>query len=648
MGSSELDRLGIEGYLENYRQKTQLRFLTCGSVDDGKSTLIGRLLHDASQVFEDQLAAARVATGKYGTTGGDLDYALLLDGLEAEREQGITIDVAYRYFSTDRRKFVIADTPGHEQYTRNMATGASHCDLAVILVDARKGVLEQTRRHAFLSALLGIQHLVVAVNKMDIVGYDERVFERIRADFIDFAAKLQVKDLHFIPTSGLRGDNVVHRSPNMPWYSGSPLLDFLENVHVASDRNLVDPRFPVQLVLRPDSSYRGFAGTVASGVFRRGDEIVSLPSGRRSRIARIDTFGGSVDEAFAGMAVVIALETEIDTSRGDMFAKANNAPTVAHDFEAMLVWMAEEPMMLGGRYVLDQTTNATAATVTDLRYRMDIVSFRQQNAATLALNEIGRVRIETMRPLCFDAYQRNKTTGSFILVDRMTNATVAAGMILERVVAERALGRRKGTVDAGRNVERHRSGVSAEERSMRLGQKPFAIWFTGLPRSGKTTVALALERALFDAGLLPVVLAGGELRQTLGRDLGFSGEDRWENQRRAAEVARIACDAGLVAICALVSPLAADREQVRQIVGPERFLLVHCDAPMEVCEQRDGSGLFAAARAGEICNVTGIDAPYEPPSRPDCLLSTGSEDVESCVRRLVAFLRERGWLPARS
>ncbi len=644
MITTELDRLGIEAYLQNYRDKSLLRFLTCGSVDDGKSTLIGRLLHDADQVFEDHLSAVRKDTGKYGTTGEAIDFALLVDGLQAEREQGITIDVAYRYFATDRRKFIIADTPGHVQYTRNMATGASHCDLAIILIDARRGVLEQTRRHAFIATLLGIRHLVVAINKMDLVDYSREVFERIRAEFGAFAAKLNATDIHFIPLSGLRGENVVHRSPNMPWYQGSPLLDHLENVHIASDKNLVDLRMPVQLVLRPNLDYRGFCGTIASGVMRKGDPIVSLPSGRKSRIKSIDTFDGSLQEAFAGMAVTVTLEDEIDASRGDTLASPNNSPNVDHDVEAMIVWMAEEPMQPGNRYIVKQTTNSSAVTVTDLRYRMNVSTLRKEEANALALNEIGRVRLESMRPLQWDPYGKNRSTGSFILIDRMTNATVAAGMILDRTTAERATDRRRRSGDAGTNLVTHASHVTKDERARRLHQEPLAIWFTGLPRSGKTPTAFALEQELYRRGYAAHVLLGTNLRTSLSRDLGFSGEDRWEHQRRAAEVAKVSCDAGLIAVGALIAPLASDRAQARAIIGAERFVEVYCSAPLSVCEQRDTTGLYAAAREGQLRNVTGIDAPYEPPSSPDFVLPTGEQSPEACAKMLCDFLEAKGLL----
>ena len=644
MITTELDRLGIEAYLANYRDKSLLRFLTCGSVDDGKSTLIGRLLHDADQVFEDHLSAVRKDTGKYGTTGEAIDFALLVDGLQAEREQGITIDVAYRYFSTDRRKFIIADTPGHVQYTRNMATGASHCDLAIILIDARKGMLEQTRRHSFLATLLGIRHLVVAVNKMDLVDYSREVFDRIKADFSAFATKLQATDIHFIPVSGLRGENVVHRSPNMPWYQGSPLLDYLENVHIASDANLVDLRMPVQLVLRPNLDYRGFCGTIASGVLRKGDPIVSLPSGRKSRVKSIDTFDGSIGEAWAGMSVTVTLEDEIDASRGDTFASPNNSPHVDHDVEAMIVWMAEEPMQPGNRYIVKQTTNSSAVTVTDLRYRMNVSTLRKEDATALALNEIGRVRLESMRPLQWDPYGKNRHTGSFILIDRMTNATVACGMILDRNTVEKASDRRRRSGDAGTNLQTHQSAVTTDERKTRLHQEPLAIWFTGLPRSGKTPTAFALEKELYRRGYAAHVLLGTNLRTGLSRDLGFSGEDRWEHQRRAAEMAKVSCDAGLITIGALIAPLASDRAQARAIIGEQRFVEVYCNATLEQCEKRDSTGLYAAAREGQLRNVTGIDAPYEPPTSPDFVLPTGVESPEKCAAMLCDWLEQRGML----
>jgi len=640
---TELDRLGIDGYLEDYRKKDLLRFLTCGSVDDGKSTLIGRLLHDASMVCDDQLAAAKRDTARFGTTGEEIDYALLVDGLEAERQQGITIDVAYRYFTTDRRKFVIADTPGHVQYTRNMATGASNCDVAVILIDARKGVLDQTRRHSFIAALLGIKHLVVAVNKMDLVEYRREAFETIRAEYVDFAAKLQVSDLHFIPMSALRGENVVHRSREMPWFLGGPLLDHLESVQIAGDRNLVDFRMPVQLVLRPNADFRGYAGTIASGVVRTGDEVVALPSGRRSRVRSIRATGpGEIGEAFAGMAVVLTFEDEIDVSRGDLLAPVRNVPALRTRHEAMVVWMNETPLANGRTYLLKHTSSTVEARVKDLRYRTNVNTLRREDTATLEANEIGRVELETTRPIAADAYQKSRKLGAFILIDRLTNATVGAGMFVDRTPAEASLGRLSSSGDAASNIHPRRNLVAADERQKRLGQRPFTLWLTGLPRSGKTSIAFALERKLFDRGALVRVLDGEVLRSGVSRDLGFSPDDRWEHQRRAAEIARLDNELGVISIVALVSPLESDREEARRIVGPERFLEIHCDAPVAVCEARDPEQLYARARRGEIAQFTGVDAPYEPPKAPMLRLDTAGPPLEASVAAVLAELGRRG------
>jgi bifunctional enzyme CysN/CysC len=639
---TELDRLGIEGYLEKYRRKDLLRLLTCGSVDDGKSTLIGRLLHDSAMVYEDQMAAARKDSKRYGTTGDEVDFALLVDGLEAERQQGITIDVAYRYFTTDKRKFIIADTPGHEQYTRNMATGASNCQLAVILIDARKGVLDQTRRHSFICSLLGIRHIVVAVNKMDLVDYSEEVYERIRADYEDFAAKLQVQDIHFIPMSALRGENVVEPAQTMPWFSGGPLLDYLENVHIASDRNLIDFRFPVQNVLRPNLNFRGYAGTVASGIVRVGDEIVALPSGRQSRVKTIESYGGQLTEAHAPMSIVLTLADEIDVSRGDVLSTLNNTPRLETRVEAMLVWMAEVPMEAGRAYVLKHTTNTTTATVTDVRYRINVNSMRKEDADRLALNEIGRVEIEVMRPLAVDAYGKNRQMGAFILIDRLTNTTLAAGMIVDRAPAEKTLARRRASADAGRNIRAQRSLVGIDERCERLGQRPFTLWLTGLPRSGKTSLAYALEKELFARGRHAHVLDGENLRAGISSDLGFSPADRWEHQRRAAQIARLDNERGLITIVSLVSPIEADREQARRIVGAERFFEVHCDASVEACEARDQNELYARARRGEIEGLTGVDAPYEAPRDPLVRLDTENVPLGENLERLLRSLAERG------
>ena len=649
---TDLIEKDIEAYLDGYRRRELLRFLTCGSVDDGKSTLIGRLLHDSQMIYEDQLAAVKRDSVKHGTTGDEIDFALLTDGLKAEREQGITIDVAYRYFSTAKRKFIIADTPGHEQYTRNMATGASTCDLAVILVDARNGVLSQTRRHSFIASLLGITRIVVAINKMDLVGYAQDVYEKIRAEYADFAAKLQTRDVHFIPLSALKGDNVVDPSTNMPWYRGAPLLDYLENVHIAGDRNLIDLRFPVQYVLRSGTGaeFRGYCGTVVSGVIRAGDEIMALPSGRRSHVRSLLSYDGEQSEAFPPMAVTVTLTDELDISRGDMLVHVNNLPRVEHTFEAMMVWMNEQPLETGRPYLIKHTTLTTEATVTDLRYRMNVNTLHREQADGLELNEIGRVCLETTRPLHHDPYAKNRATGAFVIIDRITNATLGAGMILDRGPGEPGKPspeRRRIPAEARADVFPRRSRITTEQRAARLNQRPFTVWLTGLPKSGKSSIAFGLEEQLFAQGFTAHVLDGANLRLGIARDLDFSGPDRAENVRRAAEVARLCNDLGLITIAALVSPRTADRAAAREIIGAERFVEVHCDAPVETCEARDEDGLYARARAGEIQGFTGVDAPYEPPPSPTIALDTAHQDVTESVQVVMDALRQRGFLAAR-
>jgi bifunctional enzyme CysN/CysC len=642
----ELARGGIAAWLEEYGRKELLRILTCGSVDDGKSTLIGRLLHDGAGVFDDQLSALKKDSSRYGTTGEEIDFALLMDGLQAEREQGITIDVAYRYFSTPKRKFIIADTPGHEQYTRNMATGASTSDLAIILIDARKGVLPQTRRHAFICSLLGIRHVVIAINKMDLVDYSEQVFETIKASCVEFLAKLQLPDVHFIPMSARRGENVVESAaPRMPWYQGGPLLSYLESVHIASDRNLIDLRLPVQLVLRPNLDFRGFAGTLASGVLRVGEEVVALPSGKQSRVKSILRGGQPVQEAFAPMAITITLEHEIDVSRGDVFVRPKNAPTLSNSLESMVVWMNDTPLQPGRSYLLKTATSLMPVTVTDLRYRMNIESLRSEPAAELKLNEIGRVRIESARQFTMDAYAKNRQMGAFILIDRLSNATLAAGMALERASANESLERNRVAHDAGKNLQPTRSKVEPAARAKALGQKPFTLWLTGLPRSGKSSLAFELEKRCFERGLKAVALDGEQLRQGLCSDLGFSGPDREENLRRAAELARVLNDQGLIVIAAFVSATRAMRAKAQEIIGSERFLEAWCNAPLAVVEARDTSGLFARARAGEIGNVTGIDHQFEPPSNPAFELDTVKGSVAENIDLLLAGLTQRGLIP---
>jgi bifunctional enzyme CysN/CysC len=595
-----------------------LRLATAGSVDDGKSTLIGRLLFDSKSIFTDQLEAVERTSRQRGD--GYTNLALLTDGLRAEREQGITIDVAYRYFATPRRKFIIADTPGHVQYTRNMVTGASTADLAIVLLDARNGVLEQSRRHAFIASLLGIPHIVVCVNKMDLVDWSQSRFEEIRDEFRSFAMKLEVHDLVFIPVSALHGDNVVQRTASADWYDGTPLLHHLENVHIASDRNLIDARFPVQYVIRPQKGsdpewhdYRGYAGTVSGGVFKAGDEVVVLPSGFTSKVADLRGPGGElVAEAFPPQSVTLRLEDDIDVSRGDMICRPNNRPFVSQDVDAMVCWFSESSTLaVGSRYRIRHTTRSVVAQVEELEYRLDVNTLhRDEQTTSLALNEIGRVRLRTQVPLMFDTYRQNRLTGSFVLVDPATNNTVAAGMIL---------GAEQGNVNS--NVVWHATAVERSERQ----SQGLTVWLTGLSGSGKSTVAVELERRLVASGRPAYLLDGDNLRHGLNADLGFGASDRAENVRRVGEVARLFADAGFVAVVSLVSPYRADRNRVRashESAGL-RFVEVFMDTPLDVCEARDPKGLYAKARAGQISGFTGVDDPYEPPEVPDLVLRPG-------------------------
>ena len=654
MTLAELDRSlaerDIEAYLARYQQKDLLRLLTAGSVDDGKSTLIGRLLFDSHAVYEDQLRAVERASRRHGTTGSATDLALLTDGLRAEREQGITIDVAYRFFATPKRKFIIADTPGHEQYTRNMATGASTADLAVILVDARHGVVAQTRRHSFIATLLGIRHLIVAVNKMDLVGWSEDVFAKIRADYSGFAARLDVRDLQFLPMSALEGENVVTRGTAMPWHRGPTLLEYLEDVHIASDRNLVDLRFPVQLVLRPDLTFRGFAGTLSSGVVRQGDEVMALPSGKRSRVTRIVGPSGDQEEAFAPQAVTLCLADEIDLSRGDMLVHPGNLPKLDRELEAVVVWMHETPLQEGHTYLLKCGTQLVPAEATEVRYRFDVNTVHKQDPSVeegrpaLRLNEVGRVVLETSRPVLFDAYSRNRRTGGFVMIDRLTNATVGAGMIVERKPqrTERAL--RSRDAEHRALLSRLPSHVSAADRARRAGHAAMTVWLTGLPRSGKSTIAYLTEKKLFDQGLSVHVLDAADLRLGLNRDLGFTAVERTEAIRRAAESARLLNDAGVIVLAALVSPSAADRAAAREIIGPERFMEVWVKAPLEVCEARDraldptGGGLYARARRGEIRSFTGVTAAYEEPAAADLVIDAARIQAPETSREVASTI----------
>lgn len=636
--TSELISTDIHAYLAQHEKKEMLRFLTCGSVDDGKSTLIGRLLYDSKMIYEDQLE--KINKTSKNTDKKDFDpsvLANLTDGLDAEREQGITIDVAYRYFSTAKRKFIIADTPGHIQYTRNMATGASTADLAIILIDARPGhgVMEQTKRHSFIASLLGIKHVLVAINKMDLVDFSEKVFNDICDDYRAFAERLDPTDLHFIPISALLGDNVVDRSENMPWYKGSTLMNFLESVYIGSDRNLKDFRFPVQFVLRPNLDFRGFAGTIASGIIRVGDEIMSLPSRKTSRVKEIVTFDGNVEEAATPMSVTICLEDEIDTSRGDMIVKPGNLPSLKQKFDAMLVWMTEDPMVPGKQYIFKHTTKMVAGSISTLRYQIDVNTMRSSPAPTLELNQIGRVNVVLNQPISFDRYKDNKSTGAFIVIDRITNVTVAAGMILDQRTSENT-GASWEQESISQSLTQEISKVTPEERAARYGQKPLTILFTGLPGSGKSTTAFGVERMLFDMGRTATVIDGQNFRMGLSRDLNFSRDDRSENVRRAAEVAKLMNKAGVICLLSLVAPNEEVRLKAADVVGKDEFLVVHLSAPEELCRERNQS---AKKLGEEDLEETGVS--YQVPTNPDLVLDTEHTSPQACVAKVIELLEAR-------
>ena len=625
---SDLISEDILAYLAQHERKELLRFLTCGNVDDGKSTLIGRLLHDSKMIYEDHLEAISRDSKKVGTTGDDIDLALLVDGLQAEREQGITIDVAYRYFSTAKRKFIISDTPGHEQYTRNMATGASTCDLAIILIDARYGVQTQTKRHSFIASLLGIKHIVVAVNKMDLKDFDQDVFEQIKADYLAFADKIGLKPttLHFVPMSALKGDNVVNKSERSPWYDGQSLMEILETVEVAGDRNFDDLRFPVQYVNRPNLNFRGFAGTLASGIVRKGDEVMALPSGKTSRVKSIVTFEGELEHAGPGQAITLTLEDEIDVSRGDMLVHADNRPQVTDSFEAMLVWMGEEPMLPGKKYDIKRATSYVPGSIPSIVHRVDVNTLEQGAASELKLNEIGRVKVALDAPIALDGYEYNRTTGAFIVIDRLTNGTVGAGMIIADPIAH-------GGGQHGRLAH-----VSTEERAARFGQQPATVLFSGLSGAGKSTLAYAVERKLFDMGRAVYVLDGQNLRHDLNKGLPQDRAGRAENWRRAAHVARQFNEAGMIALAAFVAPDAEGREQAKALIGGERLVTVYVQASPQVCRERDPQGLYAAG--GD--NIPGEGFPYDVPLDADLVIDTQTQSVEEGVKAVLDLLRSRG------
>ncbi|MFM9942663.1 MAG: sulfate adenylyltransferase subunit CysN [Hyphomicrobiaceae bacterium] len=606
-----------------------LRFMTCGSVDDGKSTLIGRLLFDLGQVFDDQLAALETDSRKHGTTGEALDLALLVDGLQAEREQGITIDVAYRYFATRRRKFIVADTPGHEQYTRNMATGASVSDLAVILVDARKGVITQTRRHSAIAHLLGVRHIVVAINKMDIVGFSAERFAEIAKAYQTFASELGIKGVTCIPVAARDGDNIARASTNMPWYTGPTLLAHLETVDTRPPVAEAGMVLPVQWVNRPNADFRGFSGTIARGVAKPGDPIVVLPSAKTTRLKSIETYDGPRTSAKAGDAVTFVLEDEVDASRGDVLASASERPEVTDQFAAHLIWLGDEPMLPGRPYLLKCGAQMVNASVTTLKHKVDVDTLEDVAGRRLELNEIGVCNLSLSRPIVFAPYTENRTLGAFILIDKISHQTVGAGLIT--FALRRAANVHWQAIDIDRQV-----------RAAQKGQKPFCIWFTGLSGSGKSTIANALDRRLYGMGHHAYILDGDNVRHGLNRDLGFTDADRVENIRRVAEVARLMTDAGLVTMVSFISPFRSERQMARELFKPGEFIEVFVDTPIEVCETRDAKGLYKRARAGQIKNFTGIDSAYEAPETPEIRLAGGSEPTEALVDRLIAELQGRG------
>jgi bifunctional enzyme CysN/CysC len=619
----------IEAYLHAHQHKSLLRFITCGSVDDGKSTLIGRLLYESRMIFEDQLAALERDSKRVGTRGGDLDFALLVDGLAAEREQGITIDVAYRFFSTEKRKFIVADTPGHEQYTRNMVTGASTADLAVILIDARKGVLTQTRRHSFLVALLGIKRIVLAINKMDLVHFSPERFEQIRADYRDFGARVGLTDVTAIPICAVDGDNVIAPSARMSWYQGPTLLQHLQAVEVDEDRSGRSFRLPVQWVCRPNLDFRGFAGQIASGSVRPGDRIRVLPSGREARVARIVTADGDLDRAVAGQSITLTLDSEIDISRGDVIAAAGAPAQVAGQFEATIVWMHEEPMLQGRAYLMKIGARTVAATVAPLKHKINVNTLEQLPAERLELNDIGVCELELDRPVTFEPYAVDPTLGGFILIDRLTNSTVGAGLL------HFALRR-------SQNVHWHALDVDRKVRARQKGQKSCVLWLTGLSGAGKSSIANLIDRKLTSLGRHAYLLDGDNVRHGLNKDLGFTAQDRVENIRRVAEVSRLMVDAGLIVLVSFISPFRSERRMARELFGAGEFFEVYVDTPLAEAERRDVKGLYRKARRGEIKNFTGIDSPYEPPESPEIRIDTMEMSAEAAAEHIIAQLQTSG------
>jgi bifunctional enzyme CysN/CysC len=626
---SDLIATDINEYLKAHERKSLLRFITCGSVDDGKSTLIGRLLYDSKMVFEDHLAALESDSKKVGTQGGKLDFALLVDGLAAEREQGITIDVAYRFFSTDKRKFIVADTPGHEQYTRNMVTGASTASLAVILIDANKGVLTQTRRHSYLVSLIGIRHVVLAINKMDMVGFAKDIFDTILQDYREFAEKIGLTSIVAIPISALHGDNITALSANTPWYLGPTLMGHLETVQIDDHRQLGPFRLPVQWVNRPNQSFRGFAGTIAGGTVHPGDRLRVLPSGKESQVARLVTQAGDLDEAVADQSVTIVLEDEIDVSRGSVLARPDALPAVADQFKVTIIWMAEEVLLPGRQYWAKVGTKLALATITDLKHKINVNTLEKLAAKTLELNEIGECNLSLDQPIAFDPYTENRETGGFILIDRLTNGTVGAGLIHFAL--------RRAENIHWQAIEINKAAHAANKR-----QKACILWFTGLSGSGKSTIANLVEKRLYSLGHHTFLLDGDNVRHGLNRDLGFTDADRVENIRRVSEVAKLMVEGGLIVLVSFISPFRTERRMARGLVEPGEFIEVFVDTPLAVAESRDPKGLYKKARAGEIKNFTGIDSEYERPEDPEIAIDTTRESAEAAADRIVRYLAEQG------
>jgi len=628
---SELIASDIQAYLKSHEHKSLLRFITCGSVDDGKSTLIGRLLYESKLIFEDQLAALEADSKKVGTQGGDLDFALLVDGLAAEREQGITIDVAYRFFSTDRRKFIVADTPGHEQYTRNMVTGASTADVAVILIDARRGVLTQTRRHSYIVSLLGIRHIVLAINKMDLIDFSQELFESIVGEYRDFAQQIGLQDVTPIPLSALKGDNILERSARTPWYKGPTLMEYLETVEIEDDLQAKPFRLPVQWVNRPNQDFRGFAGTIASGAIRVGDAVRVLPSGQQSKVARIVTYDGDLEQAVAGQSVTLTLTDEIDVSRGDVLAAASSPPAVADQFQCTIIWMHEDPMLPGRPYLMKLGTRTVTGSITAPKYKVNVNTLEHLAAKQLELNEIGVCNISLDRPIAFDPYTENREMGGFILIDKLSNDTVGAGLL-------------SFALRRADNIHWQALSVNKHARASMKGQRACVLWFTGLSGACKSTIANLVEKRLHALGRHTYTLDGDNIRHGLNKDLGFTDADRVENIRRVAEVAKLMVDAGLIVLVSFISPFRSERRMARELLQPGEFFEIFVDTPLEEAEKRDPKGLYKKARRGELKNFTGIDSPYEPPEHAEIHLKTALVDPEQAAERVMTALRDAGML----